>query len=191
MELGRCPRCSEGYTASQVAGLGILRAREARAGGPRVEYQCHACGRQIHLIPHGDGRYAPPGQPPPQFVPEADRRPPWVGDAASARPGGRPPREEAPPGPPPASADNAESWETPASETAEAAAIEEVPLSTVEALALLGCAVTAERPDIERAFRERSLTCHPDKVAHLDPEFQELAERKFKRLRAAYDLLIS
>ena len=41
----------------------------------------------------------------------------------------------------------------------------------------------------EQAFRERSLTCHPDKVAHLDPEFQQLAEEKFKRLLQAYDLL--
>ena len=47
----------------------------------------------------------------------------------------------------------------------------------------------ADRGAIDRAFRERSLTCHPDKVAHLDMEFQELAERKFRRLQQAYLVL--
>jgi DnaJ like chaperone protein len=57
------------------------------------------------------------------------------------------------------------------------------------ALELLGVGPTAARREIERAFREKSRRCHPDKVAHLDPEFQALAERKFKRLKSAYDLL--
>jgi curved DNA-binding protein CbpA len=50
---------------------------------------------------------------------------------------------------------------------------------------------TADRDTIERAYRERSLKCHPDKVAHLDGEFQALAEEKFKRLREAYEILVS
>jgi len=67
----------------------------------------------------------------------------------------------------------------------------EAPLGPVEALALLGCKPSAGGAEIEQAFRERSLTCHPDKVAHLDREFQELAEKKFKRLRRALDILTS
>ncbi|MDF1700843.1 MAG: J domain-containing protein, partial [Planctomycetota bacterium] len=66
---------------------------------------------------------------------------------------------------------------------------EEEVLTAADALALLGLAPAADAKAIERAFRERSLTCHPDKVAHLDREFQELAERKFRRLQRAYDLL--
>lgn len=199
MELGHCPRCGEGYTASQVAGLGILRSREARAGGPRVEYECHVCAHQILLIPHGKGRYAPPGQPPPHFVPEADRQPSWIAGSASrprsgptgaAPPSGasRPPEaepkapRESAPGPQTSPGPGDSGWE-------EAARAEDPPIEMAEALALLGCDVTADKPQIERAFRERSLTCHPDKVAHLDPDFQELAERKFKRLKAAFDLL--
>jgi DnaJ like chaperone protein len=60
-----------------------------------------------------------------------------------------------------------------------------------QALALLGLQPTADRRAIERAYRERSLACHPDKVAHLDPDFQALAEAKFRRLKQAYDLLRS
>jgi DnaJ like chaperone protein len=62
-------------------------------------------------------------------------------------------------------------------------------LGPLEACALLGVSVTTGREELERAFRSRSLTCHPDKVAHLDPEFLSLAEHKFKRLLEAYRLL--
>ena len=62
-------------------------------------------------------------------------------------------------------------------------------LSLARLFAQLGVAPTADQAEIEKAFRERSLTCHPDKVAHLDREFQALAEEKFKRLREAYELL--
>ena len=60
-----------------------------------------------------------------------------------------------------------------------------------EALEILGVEAAASRDEIDRAFHERSRTCHPDKVAHLDAEFQELAERKFLRLKSAYDLLVT
>jgi len=64
-------------------------------------------------------------------------------------------------------------------------------MGPTEALALLGCKPTAGTEEIERAFRERSLMCHPDKVAHLDEDFQVLAESKFKRLRKAFEILTS
>jgi DnaJ-class molecular chaperone len=50
-------------------------------------------------------------------------------------------------------------------------------------------APTASREEIDAAFRARALQCHPDKVAHLDPDFRELAERKFRELIAAYEAL--
>ena len=191
MELGLCPRCATPYSSSDVTGLGILRGRSARRGGPRVEYACQACGHRIQLIPHGEGRYAPPGQPPPAKVPRSERIPPWMRD----RRGRAAPRDEAPPraepaaeppphrapadGPPP----EPEPQRVPEPEL-------EAPLGPVEALALLGVAPGADRAEIERAFRERSLTCHPDKVAHLDEDFQALAEAKFRRLQRALDLLL-
>lgn len=187
MEIGTCPRCATPYTSSEVTGFGILRGRSARQGGPRVEYACQACGARIHLVAHGEGRYAPPGQPPPAVVPEAERQPPWMREGAPdprrAAPPPRsepPPRADAPPEPDPGPDPEPLRVEVPEAEE---------PLGPADALALLGVEPTADHDTIERAFRERSLTCHPDKVAHLDPEFQELAERKFRRLQRAFDLL--
>ncbi len=191
MELGLCPRCATPYTASEVVGFGILRPRTETSGGPRVEYACQACSRQIQLIPYGEGRYAPPGQPPPAHVPEEHRRPPWLDKV--------PPRDEPAP-PPPARDATAPPQEGPAEAPPEGPAgaptdaesvAQEGPLGPVEALQILGLEPAADGRAIDRAFRERSLTCHPDKVAHMDLEFQELAERKFKRLQKAYDLLRS
>jgi DnaJ like chaperone protein len=51
---------------------------------------------------------------------------------------------------------------------------------------LLGIPLGATREEITRAYRKLSQRCHPDKVAHLDEEFQQLAERKFRRLHEAY-----
>ncbi len=190
MEIGRCPRCATPYTASEIAGFGILRARAARAGGPRMEYRCQHCDRMLHLIPHGDGRYAPPGAPPPPAVPASERRPPWITDepppgrSAGTEDVGPPPGAGAPP---PFEIPTAE----PDAPPTDAAEDDDGPLDVVQAMALLGVPASADEGAIQRAFRERSLTCHPDKVAHLDPEFQALAERKFKRLRQAYELLIS
>jgi hypothetical protein len=183
MEIGRCPACDQPYTAREVAGLGILRARPARDGGPVVEHRCTRCDRRIELIPYGEGRYAPPGAPVPEPVPAEHRVPPWAGRAGEpsepAEPV-EPPRRERPrrepvvppPAPPPARPP------------------EGAPMTLAEALEVLGVSPAADRGAIERAYRDRSVQCHPDKVAHLDAEFQALAERKFRRLREAYDLLM-
>jgi len=132
-----------------------------------MEYRCAACRRVLTLVPHGEGRYAPPGDPPPPPVPAEERRPPWVRTSAEGTAGAGAARER-PPRPPDAAPP---------------------PLSVLEAYALLGVDVTTGRDELERAFRNRSLTCHPDKVAHLDVEFQALAEHKFKRLLEAFRLL--
>ncbi len=179
MELGRCPRCSTSYSASEVSGFGVLRGRSAQRGGPRVEYSCQDCGRQILLIPHGEGRYAPPGQPPPDAVPIDARTPPWLKPESDRERPAAPPQAEPRPPPRPAEAPPPPPVEPPPA----------LEVSPAEALALLGVGPGADRQAIERAFRERSLACHPDKVAHLDPDFIELAERKFRRLQQAYELL--
>ena len=79
---------------------------------------------------------------------------------------GPPPAEEPPPAPPPSDV-----------------------ASLLDHYRTLGLPLTATADDLATAFRSLSRKCHPDKVAHLDEEFQQLAERKFRRLRRAYELL--
>ncbi len=47
----------------------------------------------------------------------------------------------------------------------------------------------ATEADIHRAYRTLANKYHPDKTAHLGPEFQALAEEKFKEIQQAYDVL--
>lgn len=189
-ETGQCPSCARPFTAAEIAGYGILRSRSAREGGPIMEYPCQGCGRRIRLIPHGDGRYALPGQPPPPAVPAQERQPPW---ARPRRPRPEAPVQEAPPPEPtPPDPDPVEvevEVEPPTPEPEVPAVPEDVPITITEALEVLGVGPEADARELEQAFHTRSKTCHPDKVAHLDAEFQQLAERKFKRLQAAYALL--
>ena len=53
--------------------------------------------------------------------------------------------------------------------------------------AVLGLSNTASEEEVKRAFRELVVQYHPDKVAHLAPEFQKLAEEKTLVLTAAYE----
>jgi hypothetical protein len=187
VKVGACERCSTPYGVAEVAHFGILRPRTASRGGPLLEYRCPRCGATAALVPHGRGRYAPLGAPPPAEAPAADDlRPPW----AEAAPAGAP-APEAPDAsagdtaPGPAAAGPAEA---PGAAGAPASG-DGAPLGVAEALAILGVGPEASAQQIEEAYRARALGCHPDKVAHLDAEFQALAERKFRRLREAYDLL--
>lgn len=52
---------------------------------------------------------------------------------------------------------------------------------------VLGIAPTAKKEEIQSAYRKLVSQYHPDKVAHLGKEFQELAERRFKEIQAAYE----
>ena len=45
---------------------------------------------------------------------------------------------------------------------------------------------TATDDEVRRAYRRMSMKHHPDKVAHLGPEFQKTATEKFQRVNAAY-----
>jgi hypothetical protein len=195
VDIGLCPTCARPYTSGEVSGIGLLHARPEDRGGPWVDFECPGCGRRIRLVPHGHGRFAPPGVAPPPPVPPEHRAPPWAG---TARPPPPPPADAvgAPPppasGPPPASESPPDAKPPPASSSRSP--LPHPPdgaLTIYEALDLLGVSPTAERGEIERAYRERSLLCHPDKVAHLDAEFQALAEKKFRRLREAYEMLTS
>ena len=48
----------------------------------------------------------------------------------------------------------------------------------------------ADQEEIKTAYRKLASQYHPDKVAHLGKEFQELAEQKFKEIQEAYQKLV-
>jgi DnaJ domain len=54
---------------------------------------------------------------------------------------------------------------------------------------VLGIAPGTSKEEARRAFRALVAQYHPDKVAHLAPEFQELAERKTRALLEAWEQL--
>jgi predicted lipid-binding transport protein (Tim44 family) len=54
---------------------------------------------------------------------------------------------------------------------------------------ILGIHPGASKEEIHAAYRKLSQQYHPDKVAHLGQEFQELAKEKFVEIQAAYDYL--
>lgn len=51
---------------------------------------------------------------------------------------------------------------------------------------VLEVAPDATDDEIRKAYRRMSMKHHPDKVAHLGPEFQKTATEKFQRVNAAY-----
>ena len=64
------------------------------------------------------------------------------------------------------------------------------PQATVgSAYEVLGVAPGASEAEIVAAYRRHARMYHPDRVAGLGPEFQELAERKMKEINAAYEEL--
>jgi DnaJ like chaperone protein len=52
---------------------------------------------------------------------------------------------------------------------------------------ILGIERGATDDEVRKAYRRMAMKCHPDKVAHLGPEFQRDAEAKFKRVNEAYE----
>ena len=55
---------------------------------------------------------------------------------------------------------------------------------------MLGVSPGASRSEIKKAYHAKLQDYHPDKVATLAPEFQELANQKTIELREAYDSLV-
>ncbi len=46
---------------------------------------------------------------------------------------------------------------------------------------------TASDDEVKKAYRRMAVKYHPDKVEHLGPDFQKIAQEKFKEINAAYD----
>ena len=55
--------------------------------------------------------------------------------------------------------------------------------------AILGVPPSASSEEITVAYRQMAKQYHPDRVAHLGPEFHDLAEERMKEINAAYDKL--
>ena len=51
---------------------------------------------------------------------------------------------------------------------------------------VLGIGVSSSREEIRIAYRKMASLYHPDKVAHLAPEFREMADKKMKEINTAY-----
>jgi DnaJ-domain-containing protein 1 len=51
---------------------------------------------------------------------------------------------------------------------------------------ILGISVSASTEEIKIAYRKMASLYHPDKVAHLAPEFRDMADRKMKEINSAY-----
>jgi len=61
--------------------------------------------------------------------------------------------------------------------------------SSADPYRILEVAPGASQKEIRAAYRRLAARYHPDKVAHLGDEFQAMAERKFKAIQNAYDVL--
>jgi hypothetical protein len=154
--------------------------------------ECPGCKAVLVFVPHGNGRYAPPGEPPPPAPTEADLRLPWRRDVPAFAPTDAAPVAGPPSAPGPLPAPAAPTAPPPRRDLPRAGGSQgdEPLLDPFEACEVLGISPSAEPAAIEAAYRERALQCHPDKVAHLDPDIQEVARRKFRRLQEARDLLL-
>jgi len=54
---------------------------------------------------------------------------------------------------------------------------------------VLNVSRNASQEEIKKAYRKLANQYHPDKVAHLGEEFQNLAEERFKEIQEAYQTL--
>ena len=54
---------------------------------------------------------------------------------------------------------------------------------------ILDVSRNATQEEIKSAYRKKAQRYHPDRVAHLGDEFQQLAKQKFQEIQEAYEIL--
>jgi hypothetical protein len=149
-----------------------------------------ALSRLTPRIPPPDPQQRP-GRRRPEAAPRAPRRPasmgssdtgtsdPWSADERSSDAGARGPRSTGPRGPRARAPDDEA---TPPRGT-------RVPPPSPEKDAWVLLGITPDTPldEARRAFRALVAQYHPDKVAHLAPEFHALAERRTREILAAWE----
>ena len=64
-----------------------------------------------------------------------------------------------------------------------------LPPEVFDPYAVLGVARTASKEEIRAAYKDAMTKYHPDKVAHLGEELQDVAREKAQALNRAYRLL--
>ena len=210
-----CWHCDAAESEENVRLLAVLRPRTAARGGPATLYRCLRCGvdNLVERNPAGEIRLAPPtvgnvsSPTVVRAVLAAARR--WVAlnadaraeflartefpartdtdgathRAVATRQGTRPP-----PAPPPdVELGGAAEREPPLPRTA--GEISEV-AGLIDAYEVLGVALTATKGELSKRYRELARKCHPDRVADLDDEIRRVADRKFRRLTRAYEIIM-
>jgi curved DNA-binding protein CbpA len=77
-------------------------------------------------------------------------------------------------------------------DTAETAAKAQKPAGeAVDPYEVLGVPRNATRDQIRTSYKRMMALYHPDKVSHLGPELQEVAQLKARELNRAYELLMN
>jgi DnaJ-domain-containing protein 1 len=195
----RCWSCEEEVAEAAIAFEARLVPRTASRGGPLTLVRCAGCGA-LNLVernPAGEVFLSPPlvrGYAPPELRGADLARARLVASGRALERAtflARRPRPVAP---------AIEHAATPAPETEPPPSSEEAPeppasrvpaevTGLLDAYAVLGLPLTATFAEVKGRYRSLSLRCHPDRVADLDEEIRNVAERKFRRLRAAFDLI--
>jgi len=202
-----CWSCGEPVGPEELDYRAVLVPRSADRGGPVLLLRCAACGLDnvAERNPAGEHLLVPPHLAAVRSstvkgrllydakkwaAENAERRSEFLSRTRPAMPGpaAEPEPEPAEPAPEPeGGAAHAEEAEPKAgAEAPDARNLSRV----LDAYEVLGLPVTADVDRIRKRFRELSRKCHPDRVADLDEEIRKVADRRFRRIRAAYEALL-
>ncbi len=88
---------------------------------------------------------------------------------------------------PPERAAKKKGWRSSRQDTAARTVEDEVPIYSANPWEILGLEPGASLADAKKAWKSLMTLYHPDKVAHLAPEFKELAEEKTRQIMTAWE----